>query len=234
MSEANAHAGHRSRIRKRLITSGLGGFQEHEVLEWMLFCTIPRGDVNVLAHRLLNTFGGLSGVLRADYYQLVAVEGVGEATALFLSNYLSVYGRYLESRRRKENPHNRLQTTQQLGDFFHNRFLDKRTEVLYALLLDANDSYMRDFVVTEGSLERVNVDFRVLTEACLNAKCAKVVLAHNHPSGFLLPSAQDEITTRQVSSLLASLKLRLVDHLIVGEEDFVSMAEDERYSYLFF
>lgn len=79
------HAGHRSRMRKRFLATGLEGFQDHEVLEFLLYYAIPRRDVNETAHLLLDRFGTLSGVLDAQAEDLCAVPGVGPATAHFLS-----------------------------------------------------------------------------------------------------------------------------------------------------
>lgn len=79
------HAGHRSRMRKRFLATGLEGFQDHEVLEFLLYYAIPRRDVNETAHLLLNRFGTLSGVLDAPVEELCTVPGVGPGTAHFLN-----------------------------------------------------------------------------------------------------------------------------------------------------
>ena len=87
------HEGHRQRMRDRFRTEGLDNFAPHEVLELLLFYARARGDVNPLAHRLLETFGSLRGVLEAPVEHLCTVEGVGEETATLLSMMVPMFRR---------------------------------------------------------------------------------------------------------------------------------------------
>ncbi len=225
------HDGHRDRMRQRLKAGGLQGFQDHEILEWMLFCTIPRGDVNPLAHQLIQKFGSLSGVLEASVDSLMTVKGVGESTALFLANYLSVYERYLHDSRKKRNNH--FTCLDDIAEYFRVSFIHSTNEELHALLLGPNLHVIREEVLAVGSLRSVNADVRRLAEAGLNAKATYVVLAHNHPSGILLPSERDVSVTIQIAELLKTLEIRLLDHLIIGKEDYLSMARSKETSYIF-
>lgn len=228
---ANLHDGHRERMRQRLKVGGMDSFQEHEILEWMLFCTIPRGDVNPLAHELLRAFGSLAGVLEADVNALMTVKGVGENTALFLSNYLSVYQRYLQSSRKKQK--SRFTNLDEIADYFRSSFIQSRNEEFRALLLGPKLNLIREEVIARGSLRAVNADVRRLIEAGLTSKAAYIVLAHNHPSEILLPSQRDISVTMVISELLKSLEIRLLDHLIIGKDDYVSMARSQETSYIF-
>ncbi len=225
------HDGHRERMRRRLKDGGMDGFQEHEILEWMLFHTIPRGDVNPLAHELIRQFGGLSGVLEADTDALMTVKGVGEGTALFLSNYLSVYQQYVYSSRKKKS--GRFTNLDDIAEYFRQSFISSSNEELRALLLGSNLNVIREEVIAKGSLRSVNADIRRLTEAGLNAKAPFVVLAHNHPSGILLPSQRDVSVTMRIAEVLNTLEIRLLDHLIIGKEDYLSMARFKDTAYIF-
>ncbi len=229
---SSIHDGHRSRMRNRLHAGGMEGFQDHEILEWLLFHTIPRGDVNPLAHRLIREFGSLSGVLEADKESLKLVEGVGESTALFLSSYLSVYERYLESSRKKKN--NRLNNLDEIAEYFRRSFVDSKQEELRVLLLGNTLNIIREDSIAQGSMRAVQMDMRRLVTLCLNSKAVYVVLGHNHPSEILFPSDSDVKVTRTVAELLRGLDLRLLDHLIVGKEGYYSMAQSKETSYIFF
>ena len=229
---SSIHDGHRKRMRNRLQEGGMNGFQDHEILEWLLFHTIPRGDVNPLAHRLIREFGSLAGVLEADQESLKLVEGVGDGTALFLSQYLSVYERYLESSRKKKN--NRLNDLDEIADYFRRSFVDSKQEELRVLLLGNTFNIIREDSIAQGSMRAVQMDMRRLVTLCLNSKAVYVVLGHNHPSGILYPSDSDEKVTRSVAELLRGLDLRLLDHLIVGKEGYYSMAQAKETSYIFY
>ena len=95
-NEKNIHAGHRRRVKAEFLERGLSGLPAHRVLELLLFYAIPRGDVNPLAHRLVDHFGSLTGVFHATYEQLLEVEGIGENAAVLLQLVPAVSARYLE------------------------------------------------------------------------------------------------------------------------------------------
>ena len=88
------HTGHRERMKAEFLARGLEGWPDHRVLELLLFYTIPQGDVNDLAHELVERFGSLAGVLDASVEELKKVKGVGDHTAVFLRMLPAVLGRY--------------------------------------------------------------------------------------------------------------------------------------------
>ena len=226
------HSGHRERIRKRIKEFSLDSLQDHEVLEWLLFHTLPREDVNALAHRLIHHFGSFYGVLEATYEDLLAVDGVGEITAVFLSNLLAVEGRYHQSKQ-KQNVR-KFRDLEDIHSYLKVAFVSMPREELHALFLDKDMHLIRDVAIANGTYAQVEVDLRLLTTHCLNTKAVSVVLAHNHPSDFLLPSSQDVHQTTEVAQLLNRLKVNLLDHVIVGSNDTFSMKSSREYSYLFY
>lgn len=228
---SSIHDGHRKRMRDRLQKSGLHGFQDHEVLEWLLFYTIPRGDVNPLAHELMKAFGSLSGVLEADFDALMSVDGIGPGTALFLSNLLPLQQRYQNDKSKRKS--RRLRNVDEIAEIFRGHLTGKKEEELYVLLLNSRFVPIRCEKVSQGSLRAVGVNMRKLTEMCLASKASYVVLGHNHPSGILFPSDADVKTTIALRSILEPLEIQIIDHLIFGEDDFVSMASSEEYSHIF-
>lgn len=225
------HEGHRKRMRERIKSGGLEGLQDHEILEWMLFHTVPRGDVNPLAHRLIDAFGSLSGVLEADAERLMGIQGVGESTALFLSNYLGVYKRYKQSRHHKKVL--RFSDMDTVVEHIRDRMLEHKGEYLFALLLDDRLHILCCQAISEGTRGAVGVDVRKLATLCLNRNASFLVLAHNHPSDILLPSYNDVQTTIALRTSMGALGIHLLDHLIIGKDEYVSMAMSEEYSYIF-
>ncbi len=226
------HNGHRSRIRERIQAHGLEGLQDHEVLEWLLFHTIPREDVNALAHRLIHKFGSFHGVLEASYEELLSVEGVGGITATFLSEFLNVGKRYQYSKQNQKV--RKLRDLNDIVAYLRVVFLTSPQESLHALFLDENMNLIRDEIIAGGAFYQVNVDYRRLAKESLYTNATFVVLAHNHPSEFVFPSAQDINQTAEVASTLSRIRVKLLDHVIVGNDDVFSMKNSKEYSYLFY
>lgn len=96
--DKNIHSGHRQRIRDRFLKTGLDGFQDHEVLELLLFYAIPRGDTNKIAHQLLERFGSFSGVCDAPIEELQKVPGVGASASILVGMVSSLSRRYLDDK----------------------------------------------------------------------------------------------------------------------------------------
>ncbi|MDR3085540.1 MAG: hypothetical protein LBU47_04405, partial [Christensenellaceae bacterium] len=133
MGKQNPHEGHRARLRDRAAHEGIQGFSSHEVLELLLFYSIPRSDTNELAHRLIDRFGSLSSVLDADFEDLRSVPGVGSSTALFLSHLRDVLALYMRDRF-GERP--LLSTATAAGNYCVHLFTSQRNESMAVLCLD--------------------------------------------------------------------------------------------------
>ncbi len=216
--------GHRDRMRRRFLRHGLDNFDDHNVLELLLFFAIPRRDTNALAHRLIERFGSLSGVFEAEPQALMTVEGVGEKTAALLHLVPEAARRYLMD---KAEPGTILSTSTAVGKYFLPRFLNCRDERVYMACLDAKLKviHCREIGMA-GSAVSARFDVRTVVQTALLQNASAVVLAHNHTSGIALPSAEDEEATRQVRQALAMVGVSLIDHIIVAGDDFVSLADN--------
>lgn len=218
------HEGHRKRMRERFRKEGLDGFADHEVLELLLFYGRARGDVNPLAHTLMDTFGSLQGVLAARPDQLMAVPGVGEETATLLSLVLPMFRRYTACLCRERK---RLDTREDAKQFCKSLLSGWRTERLYVICLDADHQLLGHRLMGEGTTGGVPVQPRLVVEAALNLNARSVVLCHNHPGGTDWPSVEDISATGQIRLLLKGLEIELLDHIIVAGEKTYSMAEND-------
>ena len=216
------HEGHRERMRARFRQEGLDGFADHEVLELMLFDCIPRGDVNPLAHRLLEVFGSFHGVLEAGMEQLLAVEGVGEKTAVRLAMVLPLLRRYSQSVVRSRR---RIQTRADAAAFCLALLTGWRTERFYLVSLSADMELIGTRLIAQGSLAEVNAYPRIVLEAALNQNAHSVLLCHNHPGGSLFPSSDDVATTAHLQRLMEAVGVTLLDHLIVADGKTYSMVQ---------
>lgn len=216
------HDGHRQRLKRRFLEEGLENFDEVNVLELLLFYAIPQKDTNPIAHDLLARFGSLAGVLEAPAEALRAVPGVGEhaATLIALTTALSRY--YMVSRAQAACV---LTTVAQCGDYLVPRFFGLRDETVCLLCLDAKCQVLCCKTVGHGSVNSAGVPMRKIIEQALAANATSVILAHNHPSGIALPSQDDIAVTQRLQIALDAVGIVLADHIIVADEDFVSMAD---------
>ncbi len=223
----SVHDGHRQRLKKRFLEQSLDSFTPIQALEILLFYCIPRQDTNELAHRLLDHFGSFSQVLEADVEELVKVNGIGENTATFLK-LVQAAGRYydVDRVRMEEKP---LLTTEDCGAYLQAFFRGRCNEMVVLLCLDAKCKVLSCRVVGEGGLNSTAVPTRRVIEMALAAKAASVILAHNHPSGIALPSSEDIITTRRLATALGAVDVVLSDHLIIADNDYISMVQSGCY-----
>ena len=217
------HDGHRDRLRKRFLTHGLDVLQDHEVLELLLFYALPRKDTNDLARKLLKHFGSISAVLEAPLSELKAVGGIGDNAAVLLHLVTPLSRRYLLSRNDKGIC---LSTTQACGEYLLPYFFGASEELVYILCLDAKCKVLACRLLHTGSVNSAAVSLRKAAEIAISCNATSVVLAHNHPSGLALPSKADQETTILLKNTLEPLEILLIDHIIVADHDFVSMADN--------
>lgn len=216
---ASVHQGHRARQRKKLLENGPRAFADHELLEMLLYYAIPRRDTNELAHRLLERFGSLQGVFSAPVEELSTVEGVGENAAVLLNLVPQIWQRSLQGA-----PERILNSVDKCGEYFAELLSGSRREMLWQVCLDGKGKVLSSRCLAEGDVSMAAVSVRQVVEYALRAGAVAVVLAHNHPSGVALPSQEDCATTRLIRDALRTMNIQLVDHIIVADRDYVSMA----------
>lgn len=216
------HEGHRGRMRARFREEGLDGFAHHEALELLLFYGRARGDVNPLAHTLLDTFGSIKGVLEATPDQLMTVPGVGEETATLISLMIPMFRRYQAAVREEVK---RVVSWEDIKRYCVSLLSGWRLERCYLLSLNASCRVVGQRLVATGSLSEIATYPRLIVETALNHNAHGVILCHNHPGGTLMPSEDDKKTTQSIQSLLRELNIDLVDHVIVAGEEAYSMGE---------
>ena len=220
--EGNLHAGHRSRVKEEFLRRGLDSFPEHRVLELLLFYAIPQGDTNVLAHRLMERFGSLAGVLDASVEDLCTVPGVGEHTAVLLRMIPGLCGRYVASR---SNLGEIVDCSARVREVLEPYFFGARNEMVYVLCLDGKRKVLGVRKITEGSINAAEVTTRRITEEAMSLRASAVILAHNHVSGIAIPSQEDCSTTRYLKQVLEPIGIELLDHVVFCDDDMVSMKD---------
>lgn len=215
------HDGHREKMRRRFLEAGLDSFAEHEALEMLLFYAIPRRDTNALAHQLMDHFGSLDAVLSAPVEELMRMDGIGENAAVLLK----LVPRVMQKARLSANRETIINSTEKAGDYLLERFRGEKNEVIYQLCLDKKGKLLSCRRLNEGGADSSELNIRRLVENALLVSASAVILSHNHPSGIALPSSEDYTTTERVQAALNMVGVALVDHIIVADDDFVSMAD---------
>lgn len=221
MPEPNVHKQHRERVKNRFLAEGMDHMPPHNALELLLFYAIPQGDVNGLAHRLIERFGSFSAVIDAPYEQLLEVDGVGPHAATMLK-LLPAAARYYAADKCRDMT---LDTTEKAISYFIDLYLGIGEEQVYLTCLDGRSKVISSVMLHRGSINSVEISMRKLALTALNSGAAGVIVAHNHPGGVALPSPEDLATTAKLMQLLSQLGITLIDHIIVADNDAVSLSQ---------
>lgn len=218
------HTGHRERMKAEFLARGLEGWPDHRVLELLLFYTIPQGDVNDLAHELVERFGSLAGVLDASVEELKKVKGVGDHTAVFLRMLPAVLGRYQGARTRLSAI---INSPEEAYAWLEPYFFGARNEMVYVLCMDGKRQVLGVRKVAEGSIELAEVNTRRIAEEAIGLRAVQIYVAHNHVSNLAIPSQADWLTTDTLRGALRPIGIELIDHLVFVDGDMVSLKDSE-------
>ena len=230
MSEINHHKDHRKRLKNRFLSEGLDNFEVHNVLEFLLFFGIPQKDTNELAHELLDKFGSLSGVLEAPRSELLKFKDIGENTATLIQLIPPLSRIYLEDKIKERVA---FDSTSAVGNYLLAKYRFRKDEMFSMLCLDQNCRLIKWVPISSGTINVTAVNTRKVVEAVMNTSANAVVLAHNHPAGLAVPSADDINSTIAIRKLIEPLGVTLLDHIIIANEDYVSLLESDQYKFVF-
>ena len=223
MKDSEIHSGHRQRVKERFLREGLESFPVHAILELLLFYSVPRVDVNVIAHRLETRFGSLRNVFDAKYTDLIQVEGISENSATLIKLIPAICTQYLTERRHTKA----FETIEEVGEYFVAKFIGLSVETVYLMLLD-NGYHMIDCQkIFEGSVKSSGVDSRRIIEMAFELHASTIVVAHNHPRGRAIPSSADIATTQEIAAACRPLRIRLWDHIVVAGSEYATIISNK-------
>ncbi|MEE0927781.1 MAG: DNA repair protein RadC [Acutalibacteraceae bacterium] len=230
MSE-NIHAGHRSRLKEQIISLAPGeDIQDEKLLEMLLFYGIPRQDTVPIARELMSRFGSLSGVLDADIDDLLTVKGMTRNAASLIKLQRPLSRAYILS---KFGDKQTLKSLEEIGEFVLTKYFAVKGECFYLLCLNRLGRIISFEKLMSGNIDSVGVSVRTVLERVLKTEATAVVLAHNHPGGVAIPSPQDLLTTEQIAKALSTVSVNLIDHIIVADDDYISMAQSAKFAHIF-
>ena len=225
----NLHEGHREKLRNRFIQDkGFENFEDHQILELLLFYAKAQTDTNPLAHELLDRFGSLKGVLEARPEQLMTVSGIGPQAAALISMVVPLTRVW--HRCAMEVP-DRIGNSREAENYCLSILAGERTERFYVISLNAQCKVLGRRKISEGSLSEVSAYPRMVMETALNYNAHSVLLCHNHPGGTCAPSPEDINSTIQLQQLLNGVGILVLDHIIVANDRTYSMIQHGDIDY---
>ncbi|NSX53369.1 RadC family protein [Parasulfitobacter algicola] len=214
---------HRKRLRERFMHGGSQAMPDYELLELVLFRSIPRCDVKPVARRLLDTFGDFNRIISAPTERLLDVRGVGEAVATDLKILEAAAHRMARSKVMQRPV---LSSWDDLLDYCHTAMSHLETEQFRVLYLDSKNVLIADEEQARGTVDHVPVYPREVMKRALEINASALLLVHNHPSGDPTPSQADIGMTRQIQEAATSLGITLHDHLIIGKSQELSFRSE--------
>ena len=213
------HAGHRARLRQRLLADP-AGLLDHELVEYLLALAIPRRDTKPLAKALLTEFGGICGLLTAEPEAMMRVDGMGEAAAAAIR---IAQGSALRLLHAQVADRPMLANWQALLDYLRADMAHRGVELFRVLHLNTRNVLIRDEIMNQGTVDQAPVHVREVIRRALELQSAAIILVHNHPSGDPSPSRADIEITRRIVDAGKPLNIAVHDHLIIGAHGHASL-----------
>ena len=208
------HGGHRERLKDRFLRDGLENFEEHNILELMLFYVIPQRDTNELAHSLLTRFGSLEGVLNADVEALREADGIGEHAALFLNLFSGLMDAYIDDRKQNET----ITGTKNIIDFAVRKLAFSEMECLIVCFIDNKQTLLNWHYVQEGYIGADTLDTKSLVRMFIGTNTTRAILVRNYLKGKAKFGQTDLKIVKESAVALKRVGVKLADYIVVGSD----------------
>ena len=220
MEKKCIHEGHRARLIDTVCNVGLEHLSEIQAVEFMLTYVFPRGDVNPLAHRLVERFGNVANIIDADINELKAIDGIGDRSAKAIVCLSALFCKVNDCRAVK---HNCFNDVDQMCDYFEELMRFMTTENLYIVAVDHKFYVIGSKRLTNGSVKNVGISPLTIANFISSTKPAGIFLAHNHPNGSCKPSTSDIEATSHLVNVVENLGVKFCEHLVVGIDGIFGM-----------
>lgn len=214
----HSHDGHRSRMKKQVLEHGASKLNETELLEMLLYYVLPRCDTKEHATKLLEKFGSFEDILGLKVGSLNTISGLkdnAEVLFILLREVVSRYG--------IKPTDISIHSPQTVKSYLIDLYKNAKEETVYAVYFNADGSHVSTQLIFRGGISSARFSLRAITEGAIQSGSNSLILAHNHPSGKLVPSGDDVISTKRIASHLAANDINLIEHYIVGKNDAVGM-----------
>ena len=213
----NIHQGHRDRLKRRFLREGIDNFEEHNIIELLLFFGIPFKDTNGIAHALLDRFGSMSAMMDAPIEELTDVDGVGENAATLIKLIPNLARVYSDQ---KGEVGEKCNNIEKLGRMLVNRYRTITKETVLLTLLDNSFHIIAIERLYEGSVNSAHISTRRIAELSIRNNASMAVISHNHPNGIAIPSFDDIETTSSLVHVFDSIDTPLLEHILIAGDDY--------------
>ncbi len=210
----HGHTGHRQRMKNKHLSFGAKVFNDHELMEMLLFYSTPRRNTNDIAHELVERFKSPRRAIEADPGQLKQVKGIKDNTVILFSLISEIYRRDKIKFPAESVKYDKLST---VGEFLTRYFSGRSDEGLCIMMLDSSMRLIKLSEIEGGSACGAAVDPRAVARMALAENATNVIISHNHPSGSSTPSSADRELTSRVEAALSAIGITLIEHIVVGE-----------------
>jgi DNA repair protein RadC len=235
MPTNHIHDGHRERMKKKFVKHGLEIFEDHEMLEMLMFYSVPRKNTNEMAHRLINQFGSITKVFNADIELLQEVEGITQNTATLIKMVPAMLRVFTED---FFDGSVNFRDTERVREMLTRLYAGTVCENIKVIYLNLNLQCVGCETICESNQTySVMLEAKTIVQRAGAHKCVNIVLVHNHPEDTCTPSSEDIRSTRNINLVLRELNINLVDHVIFSnlDNEMFSMADngyliDNRYA----
>jgi DNA repair protein RadC len=223
MPSDEMHTGHRRRLREKFLKSGLSGFHDYEIVELLLTLGSPRKDCKPQAKEAIKRFQTLRGVLSASAEELQQIEGIGPHSAFGIRLVQEMAKEFLKGKIVEQTF---LKSSREIFDYLYHAMRDLKKELFKVIYLSSQNQIIEVADLFEGTVDSSFISPREIVEGALKDKAAALIFVHNHPSGNPAPSISDRELTRQLVYVGKIMQMKVVDHIIIGNDRYYSFADE--------
>ena len=223
MPSGDIYKGHRKRLREKFLKSGLDGFHDYEIVELLLTLGSPRKDCKPQAKEAIKRFKTLRGVLAASPQELQQIDGIGPHSAFGIKLMQEVAREFLKEKI-IERPF--YKSPQEIFDYLYHSMRDLKKEVFKVIYLNSQNQIISTADLFEGTVNSSSISPREVIEGAIKHNAVSLIFVHNHPSGSPEPSASDKELTRELVYAGKIIRIKVLDHIIIGENKYFSFAGD--------
>lgn len=213
------------RPREKLLKLGRQSLSDAELLAIILASGNSTQTAVQLAQQMLSDNGhNINSLAKRSIAELRKYRGVGVVKAISIAAAFE-----LGRRRNNSEPEERerISSSKQAYDLLKRHLMDQAHEEFWILLLDRANKVIRDLHLSKGGISGTVVDVRLICKAAIEHSASGLILAHNHPSGQVMPSEQDKLITKKIREALNIFDIVLLDHLIIGDQTYLSFADEQ-------
>ena len=216
------YLGHRARLKQRFMNDEGKSMPDYELIELLLTYVIPRRDVKPIAKNLIRRFGSLSAVLMAKPSDLQEIDGVKESSVVLFKAIKEAAHRLAWSEL-SDGDKPVISNWDAMIDYCRSEMALLDVEEFRAIFLNVKWQVVGEEIMQRGTINQVAIHPREVVKMAMEKKASAVILVHNHPSGDVKPSRADIDMTKQIKIALESIGITLVDHIIIGKNNYNSL-----------